>query len=224
MRVSGSPFRTREGVRGCEPGSVRSAKEVWNISPRRPGSKPAEIHDHAYLAGMTMLHSRWHSLWQTLHAPTAPEDTLEELLGAYGSPGRFYHNLEHIHDCLSLFDHHASLAEHPEEVELAIWFHDAVYDTTRSDNEKKSAEWVAECGVRSVGCGVWGAECGVRKSVTDITEVPFECQRCSTCGGIFAPRTPHSALRTGAPGAIQIAARKSVRFSSDARPNFFRRR
>jgi predicted metal-dependent HD superfamily phosphohydrolase len=44
------------------------------------------------------------------------------------------------------------LATHPEEVELAIWFHDAVYDTRRNDNEQKSAEW-AESVISKAGLG-----------------------------------------------------------------------
>ena len=62
-------------------------------------------------------------------------------MNAYSSTDRFYHNVTHIHDCLSVFDETSFLATHPEEVELAIWFHDAVYDTRRNDNEQKSAEW-----------------------------------------------------------------------------------
>jgi predicted metal-dependent HD superfamily phosphohydrolase len=87
------------------------------------------------------LKDRWENVWQQLHAGTVPQDVFEELIRAYSSADRFYHNLKHIEDCLSLFDQTKSLAAHPEEVELAIWFHDAVYDTRRNDNEQKSAEW-----------------------------------------------------------------------------------
>ena len=34
-----------------------------------------------------------------------------------------------------------SQAEHPAEVSVGLWFHDAIYDTQRHDNEARSAEW-----------------------------------------------------------------------------------
>ena len=64
----------------------------------------------------------------------------EELVAAYTTPGRHYHNLAHIEDCL------AALAQvdgvSPREREIlseAIWWHDVVYDPTRRDNEERSA-------------------------------------------------------------------------------------
>lgn len=87
------------------------------------------------------LRDRWEAVWQRLGVRTMPRDVFDELIKAYSSPGRFYHTLAHIEDCLSIFDQTKSLAFRPTEVELAIWFHDSVYDTHSNDNEQKSAEW-----------------------------------------------------------------------------------
>jgi predicted metal-dependent HD superfamily phosphohydrolase len=89
----------------------------------------------------SLMKDRWETVWQKLAAPRIPYDALDELMRAYSFPDRYYHNFTHIQDCLSIFDQTHFVAIHPEEVELGIWFHDAVYDTTRSDNEQKSAEW-----------------------------------------------------------------------------------
>lgn len=64
-----------------------------------------------------------------------------ELLARYAEPHRAYHSRQHLHECLALFAEFASLAVHPAEVEVALWFHDAVYDVHRHDNEAQSADW-----------------------------------------------------------------------------------
>lgn len=87
------------------------------------------------------LRDRWEAVWQSLGVRTAPRDVFEELVKAYSSPDRFYHTLAHVEDCLFIFDQTKSLAAYPEEMELALWFHDAVYDTRRNDNEQESAKW-----------------------------------------------------------------------------------
>jgi predicted metal-dependent HD superfamily phosphohydrolase len=99
------------------------------------------------------MKERWKQIWQKLDAPVTPVEILEELLGAYSSGDRYYHNLVHIQDCLAIFDETRFLANSPEAVELAIWFHDAVYDPKRSDNEERSAAWaksaIAQSGLSS---------------------------------------------------------------------------
>ena len=72
-------------------------------------------------------------------------DTLalrDELLAAYGSPTRGYHDTRHLAEVLRRL---AELADagtpyDREPVVLAAWFHDAVYDGER-DAEERSAAW-----------------------------------------------------------------------------------
>lgn len=73
--------------------------------------------------------------------PAAREFAADSVLTRYREPHRAYHNLNHIADCLTQFDALRSTAEQPVALELAIWFHDVVYDVRRSDNELRSAEF-----------------------------------------------------------------------------------
>lgn len=75
--------------------------------------------------------------------------TFIDLLAHYEEPHRQYHNLPHINQCLLEKDKCAHLLFDEKAVELALWYHDAVYDLGE-DNENKSAEmffsrWSANC-------------------------------------------------------------------------------
>lgn len=96
--------------------------------------------------------TRWRSGWELLGRPCPEAGVLTSVLAAYSSADRVYHSLQHLGECLDLFEEaqEQHLADHPGEVAIALWFHDAVYDTRRSDNEAKSADW-AEQVVRSAG-------------------------------------------------------------------------
>jgi predicted metal-dependent HD superfamily phosphohydrolase len=67
----------------------------------------------------------------------------QELLELYRAPDRHYHGASHIEAMLNLFEANRARFADPSAVEAAIWFHDAIYDSRRSDNETKSAEFAA---------------------------------------------------------------------------------
>ena len=67
------------------------------------------------------------------------------LEAAYAEPHRRYHSRAHIEACLSLLAEQAGLSDTDRRfLTYAIWWHDAVYDPTRSDNEAVSAEMARE--------------------------------------------------------------------------------
>ena len=92
---------------------------------------------------------RWQLLWNRLGVPS-PDDVRDAVIAEYQAPHRHDHTLDHVLDCLEILDRHRGLAERPLEIELAIWFRDAVYDTRRDDNESASADWAIEA-LRSAG-------------------------------------------------------------------------
>ncbi len=76
----------------------------------------------------------------------------DELKAVYTEPGRYYHTDKHIAECLTHVQTLRHQATHPAEIEVALWFHDAVYDTRRPDNEERSAEWAVKfLGASKVG-------------------------------------------------------------------------
>lgn len=90
------------------------------------------------------LAQRFGALWRAAGAADDGAATFQKLFAAWTQPHRRYHALSHLQACLALFDQHRGAAKAPEELELALWFHDAVYVTTAQDNEAQSAAWAKE--------------------------------------------------------------------------------
>ncbi len=62
----------------------------------------------------------------------------------YGETQRRYHDLAHVQQVLGVVDHLTMVAADVAAVRLAAWFHDAVYEPSRDDNERRSADLAAE--------------------------------------------------------------------------------
>lgn len=86
---------------------------------------------------------RWQTLMHQLGAKPSL-DTYQQLVRAYTEPHRHYHTAAHIDACLHHFDSVKSLAQAPATLEMALWFHDAVYQTQSTQNEQNSADWAVQ--------------------------------------------------------------------------------
>jgi predicted metal-dependent HD superfamily phosphohydrolase len=88
---------------------------------------------------------RWLRLWQAASARGDAKSWYDRLTAAYAERHRHYHNQQHIAECLAEFDAARDLVRQPEAVELALWFHDAVYNPRAGDNEERSAALAHAC-------------------------------------------------------------------------------
>jgi len=90
------------------------------------------------------LRSRWFKFIEFLgRAGIAvggnPEQVFQALDRRYSEENRHYHNWTHVSACLDELEAARSFAIHPAAVEMAVWFHDAVYVPGAPDNEELSA-------------------------------------------------------------------------------------
>jgi predicted metal-dependent HD superfamily phosphohydrolase len=83
--------------------------------------------------------ARWEHTWRALGAPADAAER-DSLMARYAEPQRRYHTLRHLDECFARVERVHALAERPGELDLALWYHDAVYDPHASDNEALSAE------------------------------------------------------------------------------------
>jgi len=67
-------------------------------------------------------------------------DTYRDLKRRHNEKHREYHNVTHIEFVLSELARTSHIAENHHSVELALWFHDAIYKTFSRSNEKDSAD------------------------------------------------------------------------------------
>ena len=83
-------------------------------------------------------------------------DLRDALVAAWSESQRRYHTLRHLVDSVAVLEPHLSVAEYPAEVEMALWFHDAVHASRARDNETRSAAWamraLADAGVGGGAC------------------------------------------------------------------------
>lgn len=94
---------------------------------------------------LTTLKQRFLKLTTTLQIPDSVAITcFNELISLYRSTSRHYHNLAHIWNFCTLIEQYQGHIEEPALFELTAWYHDAIYEVKRKDNEVASIELARE--------------------------------------------------------------------------------
>lgn len=63
-----------------------------------------------------------------------------ELIAAWSEPHRCFHTTRHLAEVVALLHEWRT----SPQLQLAAWFHDAIYDPTKLDNEARSASWARQ--------------------------------------------------------------------------------
>lgn len=87
-----------------------------------------------------VLQMQWRNLVEQYNAEAGVGESLFNMLVEhYSEKARLYHNLSHIKALLDVSARYKTAIQNYHAVFFAIWFHDAVYNTQKNDNEERSA-------------------------------------------------------------------------------------
>jgi len=87
--------------------------------------------------------AQWIALWERIEAQGDAHPPYHDLAQRLTEPHRAYHTMHHILYCLDEMAPVRPLAVDPDAMEMALWYHDAVYETHATDNEEQSAALAA---------------------------------------------------------------------------------
>ncbi len=93
------------------------------------------------------LERRFCNLWQSCvmsGKKARPDLAWLDLYNHYRERQRHYHTIDHIGFCLGKLDRVKDDLDDAKAVEMAIWFHDAIYNPYAHDNEQRSREYFEE--------------------------------------------------------------------------------
>lgn len=83
----------------------------------------------------------WSKAWLALGAKDGGEALHQRLVKCWSEGHRHYHTLQHLQECFELLTGIELAPEQAAQIAVALWFHDAIYDPAKTDNEKQSAGW-----------------------------------------------------------------------------------
>ncbi len=95
--------------------------------------------------GANFLLVSWVDMVANFSLPEDKNIEIFTLLGTqYKESTRYYHNWNHIKAMIKGLDNYPEEINDRLSIELAIWFHDAIYVPLRKDNESRSAKFFYE--------------------------------------------------------------------------------
>lgn len=102
---------------------------------------------------LLLMRCEWNEFFARNNLSCSSADFFDVIEAQHQKPQRFYHTFtSHVFDLTQKLKDITHLADQPDEIYFFLMTHDAVYDSTRTDNEAQSVEFAKLIGVQ-IGLG-----------------------------------------------------------------------